>query len=308
MKKTVFKIIIFSILFFIIYFFISNIFVRKGTYYGTDVISFYKEPKNSLDLIFFGSSHSYSTFSPKILKEETGLESYNFATQQQPIWITYHYMKEALKYQKPKYFVVEILMLSVNEDYAKESVNRDAIDNMRMSKNKIETIMASVEKHSDRISYYINLIKYHSRWNELTNNDIAAYNFNNKSDRKGFTYLKGKVDNATKRNVNNITKQVEISAKNEKYLRKIIELCKKNNIKLILVKTPYTIDDLSQMYYNYVEKIAKDNNIYYLNYNLIYNDIEMDFENDFYDAGHLNGQAAERVTRHFSKYLNSITN
>ena len=42
------------------------------------------------------------------IKEETGLNSYNFATQQQPLWISYYYMKESLKYQKPKYFLRDL--------------------------------------------------------------------------------------------------------------------------------------------------------------------------------------------------------
>ena len=303
MKKIIIKVIIFTVLFSISLFMVSKIFVIKGDGYGTDVLSFYNEKENSMDLIFFGSSHSYSTFSPKVLEEKTGLKSYNFATQQQPLWITYHYMIESLKYQKPKYFVLEILMTSVNQSYMEEGVNRDAIDKMRFSFNKIQAINSSVENFSDRISYYLNIIKYHSRWNELSKKDIVDNLKNNISDSKGFTYLKGNVEPAYKNDVTNFKETKKITKKNNLYLKKIIELAKDNNIELILVKSPCTITKENQAYYNYVEEIAKENNIEYLNYNLLYDILELDFENDFYDSGHLKGESAIKVTNHFAKYL-----
>lgn len=303
MKKIVLKTMVFIILFLVSFSILTNIFVRKGNGYGTDVLSFYNEEKNSLELIFFGSSHSYSTFSPNILEKETGLKSYNFATQQQPLWITYHYMKETLKYQKPKYFVLEILMTSVNDEYMEEGVNRDALDKMKFSLNKIEAINASVEDYSDRISYYINFIKYHSRWNDLGKSDITSLLNSNISNSKGFTYLRGNAKTAKENDVTNVTEFTKISEKNELYLNKIIELAKENDIELIFVKSPCTITEEKQKYYNYVENIAIQNNIKYLNYNTMYDKLELDFENDFYDGGHLNGAAAEKVTRHFAEYL-----
>ena len=135
--KEFIKSVLFIIIFLILLNVSTNIFILKGNGYGSDVTSFYSEKKNSLDVIFFGSSHSYATFSPKIIQEYSNLNSYNFATQQQPIYITYYYMIEALKYQKPKYFVLDIRMLAVDEDYATEGVTRDAIDKMKISLNKI---------------------------------------------------------------------------------------------------------------------------------------------------------------------------
>ena len=266
MKKFLLKLSLFMFLFLISLSVVSKIMVRKGNGYGTDVLSFYNEKKNSMDLIFFGSSHSYATFSPNVLKEETGLVSYNFSTQQQPLWITYHYMIEALKYQKPKYFVLDILMAIKNFEYSSEGVNRDAIDKMKFSKNKIDAINVSVEKLSDRISYYFNIIKYHSRWNELGKTDILSLLHSNISPTKGFTYLKENTAEAVKYDLKDVTNVKKISKKNEEYLKKIINLAKENNIELILVKSPCTTTKEEQEYYNYIELIAKENDIKYLNY------------------------------------------
>ena len=172
--KNFIKDTIFIIIFLILFHFCTNILVLKGNTYGSDILSFYNLKKNSLDLVFYGSSHSYATFSPDIIEQETGLVSYNFATQQQPIYITYHYMLETLKYQKPKYFVLETNMLAVDSDYSEEGVVRDAIDKLRFSTNKINVIKASVQNKKDYLSYYLNIIKYHTRYNELNKADIIT--------------------------------------------------------------------------------------------------------------------------------------
>lgn len=306
MKKIILKLVIFIMLFLTSFVVASKILVRKGNGYGSDVITFYHEKKNSLDLIFFGSSHSYATFIPSIIKEETNLNSYNFATQQQPLWISYHYMLETLKYQKPKYFVLEVLMTSVDDNYMDEGVNRDAIDKMRFSTNKINVINESVENKSDRLSYYLNIIKYHSRWNELGKLDILSLLPNYHLKNNGYTYLpKGDVK-VEKNNIKNYKEAKKLSKKNMKYLNKIIDLAKENNIELILVKSPVEITEEKQIYYNEVEKIAKDNNLNYINYNYLYDEINLDFENDFFDRGHLDGDGAVKVSRHFAYYLNNL--
>lgn len=306
MKKIILKLVIFIMLFLTSFVVASKILVRKGNGYGSDVVTFYHEEKTSLDLIFFGSSHSYATFIPSIIKEETNLNSYNFATQQQPLWISYHYMLETLKYQKPKYFVLEVLMTSVDDNYMDEGVNRDAIDKMKFSTNKINVINESVENKSDRLSYYLNIIKYHSRWNELGKVDILSLLPNYHLKNNGYTYLpKGDVK-VEKNNIKNYKETKELSKKNMKYLNKIIDLAKENNIELILVKSPVEITEEKQIYYNEVEKIAKDNNLNFINYNYLYDEINLDFENDFFDRGHLDGDGAEKVSRHFAYYLNNL--
>lgn len=53
---------------------------------------FYNEQENQFDVMFFGPSHAYAAFSPLVIWEETGIKSYVFATQQQPLWATYTYI------------------------------------------------------------------------------------------------------------------------------------------------------------------------------------------------------------------------
>ena len=302
MKKLI-KTVLFIFIFVILLILATNILVLKGNYYGTDVISFYKVPKNTLDIIFLGSSHSYATFSPEIIKNQTGMNSYNFATQQQPTYITYHYMVEALKYQKPKYFIVEARMFAVDDEFTSEGVIRDAIDKMRLSKNKIEAISVSVPNKSDRISYYFNIIKYHSRYKDITKDELIDGLLYRGINTDGFIALDPNNDviiNNKDIIKNNNTKK--ISKKNLLYLNKMIKLADKENIKLIFVKSPCQLTNKDQEKYNWLTNYLNKKGIEFINYNLYEKELHL-IKGDFYDAGHLSYTGAKKLSEIFSSYI-----
>ena len=302
--KQVFKVLIFIIVFFILISITSNILVLKENWFGSDVKSFYKLEENSLDLLFLGSSHSYAAFSPEIIEKEFGKKSYNWATQQQPIYISYHYLVEALKTQKPKIVVLEAYMLTIQDDYAGEGTVRSALDRMNMSLNKIKAIEVSVENKEDYLSYYINIIKYHSRYSEIKKQEVVDAIKNKTLSNRGFTPLesnpKVNFDNSKCLNIEYTSK---ISTKNLEYLNKIIKLCNEENIRLVLVTTPTQMGESEQAYLNYVEKVAIQNNIEFIDLNRKFGEIGLDFSTDFYDTTHLSKFGAEKVTKYF---LNNI--
>lgn len=301
--KNLFKDIIFLIILILLFNICTNIFVLKGNGYGSDIISFYNLENDSLDAIFFGSSHSYATFSPDIIEAETGLKTYNFATQQQPIYITYHYMIEALKTQQPKYFILETKMLAVDDEYASEGVIRDAIDKMKNSLNKYEAIQVSVKNEEEKASYYFNIIKYHTRYNSLTKTDIITGLTYKGLDNRGFISLPSNkdiiVDNSE---IIKISSQESLAEKNLKYLNKIIKLANDNDIKIIFVKSPCTLKVDEQKKYNWLKKYAQEKNISYIDYNYYFNELNLGI-GDFYDNGHLSGTGAAKVSKAFAEYL-----
>ncbi|MBO4815546.1 MAG: hypothetical protein J5507_01045 [Clostridia bacterium] len=298
MKKFI-EYIIAVLLFILIFDKITLLMVRKGNGYGTDVLNFYKQEKNSINVLVLGSSHAYSSFNPYLIEEQTGLITYDFCTQQQPIWITYYYLKEALKYQTPKYLILEVHMaVANNEDYSEEQVNRDAIDKMKFSLNKINAIRTSVQNINDQISYYFSIIKYHSRYKEINENDkktaFSGYTINN----KGYIGLPKTDYKCDYKNYEN--EEIEkIHDKSEDYLKRIIKLSKENNIKLILVKTPAVYSENEYKKLNYINKIAVENDIMFLNYIKNIEALYLDFNNDFYDKGHLNKLGSEKFTKKF---------
>ena len=79
---------------------------------------FYEQKPGSIDVMFYGSSHTYSDINPAVLWDQEGISSYDLAGSLQPLWNTYYYMKESLKYQRPKVMVVELVRAIESRDFS----------------------------------------------------------------------------------------------------------------------------------------------------------------------------------------------
>ncbi len=279
------------------------------------------EPRDTMDVMYFGSSHMYCSINPVEMWDTYGIRSYQFATQQQPLWITYHYIKEALKYQKPKVIVLDILMTKQQTDYSEEGVNRTAIDLLPQSYNRLAMIQAAVPQ-GERGSYIINFIKYHSRWQELKAEDWAWANskfFGVPSgdphwDPRATDPLKGYValDKVTPMpemiDLTSVTDEAPLTDKVSDYLQRIIDLANEEGIALVFYKAPSNATPEEKAYFNTVEAIASAAGIPFIDYNVHYDTIGLDVATDFYDKGHVNTVGASKVTKHFGAYLQTHFN
>ena len=149
MKKivTVIRVICFLVILGVLFFFVTEILKDKrveGEYnVTTKVKGFYAEPDDSLDFVFVGSSQMYADIAPAVLWNEYGITSYDFCANEQPLWISYYYIKEALKHQKPKAIVLDVFTV-YGEDYEAEGVNHINLDDLPWSMNKMNAIRNSV--------------------------------------------------------------------------------------------------------------------------------------------------------------------
>jgi hypothetical protein len=88
------------------------------------------------------------------------------------------------------------------------------------------------------------------------------------------------------------------------YFEKIVNLCKKKGIELVLVSAPYSIQEEERARLNTVKEYAEENQITYLDYVTNYEEIGIDFNTDFGDsAGHLNSNGIEKLTAAIGTYL-----
>ena len=300
--KRIIAVTVFLAVFFTLFSLCDRILSRKETEGWWNVTAkidgFYNSPKNEYDVMFFGSSNAYCSFNPLVIWEKTGVKSYVFATQQQPIWATYYYMKDAFKRQSPDLAVLDILMLSKNDEYYDDGVNYTFCDNMPFSIDKVRLAYASAPK-GERLGLLLRFLKYHTRWSELEKEDFE-YRRGNMSDySKGFYVLTSKTDKAVHTDLENVTDTLPITEKNREYLEKIIKLCQDKNVRLMMVKAPSNSTEEDKKYYNETEKIAKENGIEFVDYNMYYDEIGLDMREDFFDERHLNIYGAEKFSDYF---------
>lgn len=106
--------------------------------------------------------------------DENGIKAYVRGSSQQLIWQSYYILKETLKYEIPKVVVLNVNSLRYGKDSEKvsEAYNRLMMDNMKWSKEKIDLINTSKTEDENFLSYVFPILRYHSRFDELTEEDF----------------------------------------------------------------------------------------------------------------------------------------
>lgn len=298
------KPIIVIIIFILLFIFLNKLLSPK---YITDLVEgnmtyeYYNEEKNH-EVIFIGDCEVYANFSPIVLYEEEGITSYIRGNSQQLIWQSYYILKETLKYETPKVVVFNVNSMRYSQPVS-EAYNRLAIDKMKWSKEKIDIIKASMTDQENFLSYVIPLLRYHSRFDKLTKEDFE-YLFKTKNSMyNGFLInkdVKPLESLPTKRRLSNY----EFAENCYEYLSKITQLCKENNIKLVLIKAPSVYPYWYDEYEEQIQKYAKENNLDYYNFKEDIEEIGIDYSTDTYDGGlHLNLNGATKLSKYFSKIL-----
>ena len=141
---------------------------------------FYNMKKNTIDVLFLGSSVAVNNFCPQKIYNDYGIRSYNLGSEQQSIILSYFWLKEALRYQKPKVVVLEGRFLwnwhPESPLNTTEGLTRKCIDPMRLSLLKMEAINAicEIDRKQTIISYYLNNFRFHTRWKYLGENDFIT--------------------------------------------------------------------------------------------------------------------------------------
>ena len=305
MRKKFLGLFIFIILFLLLLCVANRVFMFKE---GRGVSSFYKEEKDSYDVILAGSSRMVFGIDPRILKEEYGIDSYNFAQYGQHAPLNYYYIIDAINSQHPSKVVLDVYRLDLEKaDQTGDLVHmHESIDNMRWSVNKLKAIF-DLSSISNSPQYFVPFIYYHTRWKELNKNDFAN------KDKTYFGYRElGTVMPYEDFEILSEEEMLEPSETVIAYLDKINDVCRDNNCELILINlprySPLTGDeaeenDRLQRMANGLAKYATERNIRYLNYNHCLDEMGFDFLADMYDENHSNIYGAGKQTRLLGEYL-----
>lgn len=267
---------------------------------GNLVEEYYDEVKKH-DVIFIGDCEVFSNVSPISLWENYGITSYIRGSAQQLIWQSYYLLEETLRYEKPEVVVFNVLSMKYNEPQ-KEAYNRLTLDRMKLSSTKLRLIKASMMENEDFLSYLFPILRYHTRWKELSGEDFKYLFEREKISHNGYLM---RID----------VKPVTVIPKGRKlgdyhfgdtsynYLEKMVKLCKENDIELILMKSPSVYPYWYDEWEEQMVQFADDNHLTYINFLNSVDEMGIDYSKDTYDGGlHLNLAGAEK----FTDYLGGI--
>lgn len=280
----------------------------------------YYEEENNIDYLYLGSSHVYNGINPYRLDEINGGNNFSLGTSAQLLNASYHLLVEADKDHELKHVFLEMYYsISTGEEYATRIWNNWRVtDFMKPSRNKLE-LMLSLNGAENYIETVLPFIRYRSK---LFDAEHICNNIDNKSSEmykkyqyetknslgnvsfygKGFCKREWSLEESNLIMGQTSLSEEPILPEAEIYLRKIIEYCQENNIKITLYSAPmYELQLLSindyDRYVKQVNSIAREYGIAYYDFNLCKEEIlPIQGVQYFYDIGHMNYKGTELFT------------
>ena len=215
-------------------------------------------------------------------------------------------MEETLKYETPKVMVFNVLSMKYATPQS-EAYNRLNLDGMKLSASKLKAVQASMKEEETMLSYLFPLLRYHTRWSELSGEDVK-YLFH-----RDILSDSGYLMNVEVRPAANVPKgkplaDYQFSEVCYDYLDKMVELCEKHGVQLVLMKAPSLYPYWYDQWEVQMEEYAAEKGVSYINFLELTEEMGIDFNTDTYDSGlHLNLYGAEKMSHWFGQWLTENT-
>lgn len=271
---------------------------------------FYDEAEE-VDVMFFGSSRMINGVYPMQLWKDYGITSYNLGAHANLLPATYWEMENAVEINEPKLIVLDTYGVSHNYKYETPEYLHKWMDEVPFGLTKIKSV---IDLNDDKLKneeiengtvdgkfmgsteeFLWNFIKYHSRWDELYDEDFNPPKLTEKGAEARIR-VESYEDN---RGIND---GISISEEyvGEQYLRKFIESCQNRGIEVLLVYMPSVNKEDHYPQINRSEEIAKEYGLSFLN---LFDNGLVDFQTDFYDEKHVNPLGAKKITDYVGQYI-----
>lgn len=274
---------------------------QRGVVEGAMIAEYY-ESTVPHEVLFLGDCEVYENISTVTLFENYGISSYIRGSAQQLTWQSYFLLEDTLRYETPEVVVFNVLALKYGEPQS-ESYNRMTLDGMRWSSSKWDAINASMTEGEHMVDYVFPLLRYHSRWDELTSTDFEHVFSRDRVTVNGY-YMRCDIVPEGEFPLAMPLADYTLPETSMDYLARIAELCRENDIELVLIKAPTLYPHWYEQWDEQVREFARENNVPYINYIYLRDNMGLDMSVDTYDAGlHLNITGAEKFADYLGRYL-----
>ena len=276
---------------------------------NTTLEQFYQQDRDTVDCVYLGSSVSQRGFVVPAAFHDHGVASYSLTCGTQPFVLTKYLMKEVMKTQDPKLFIIELKGTCKGPDDIAEVALRRMVDNMKPSVNRYQAIHSAVSYASEGknqvdksgLSYYIPLVKYHTRWNPAM-----------QPKEIGLDYYKGYViDPEVTFKVRTIhpleytEDTYPIAKETEAVLNDLLDFCDTIDADVLFVISPYQASETGMGKLNYSRNIVEKRGYRCLNFLPASKREELGLEDmtSYYNQEHLNYAGSLLFTDYLCEYI-----
>lgn len=267
--------------------------------YLSSIDQLYNTDEDLIDLVFMGSSHCYYGIYPELLWEEKGIAGFDLAVSAQDKDSTYYQLKELLKTQHPRVVVVDIYGICHEKHLVESNVYRNYLS-MKFSPNSIAHILAygEPEKQKDLLARWPII---HTRYRELKEFDFVPYEPSIIGRGSLITWNTTAVEENN--GINHCETIQPLSEKNREWVQNLIALSREENFELVFSLIPWKREDEKQTIINGFKEYIRGEEIAFLDFTELTEELDICSETDWSDAEHLNARGAQKLTRYLGEYL-----
>ena len=268
---------------------------------GSFLSQYYREAGNH-DVIFVGDCEVYANFSPMELYRQKGITAYIRGSSQQLIWQSYYVLEETFRYETPKVVVFNVNSMRYSEPIS-EAYNRLTIDNMKWSREKVGIIRSSMMEEENFWSYVFPILRYHSRFDELTAEDFE-YLFKVRDNTWNGYQMHKEINPLGALPAKRVLADYQFGDICYDYLDRMRQLCAENGTEFILIKAPSVYPYWYDEYDAQIQAYADEHGLAFYNFLDYVDEIGIDYQVDTYDAGlHMNLTGATKLSAFFAEIL-----
>lgn len=286
------------------YLFVHISYMHRGY---TRLMGFYGLEDNTADVVFIGTSVTFSSFMPMEAWNEYGMAAYDYCTNVQFENSLRHSVIEVMKTQSPKLLMIDIapFMMNHRAGALQYGFIKHNIDSMKYSLNRLQLVQEiNEEMEGDFFSlldYYFDIGRYHT-------NTASIGQFNNSCNdvNRGYGYL-GKNGGAaldTLDLVRDDGSEMSLEGLDEVYLLELLEEVSRLDCDVVFYCAPVffrTEQEYSQK--NYIKRVVEENGHVFWDFSKELDEIGLDCENDFWSNDHFDSLGAEKVTKYLAEKI-----
>ncbi len=311
-KKQVFRMIAFLLVVVVLIAGLTTLVLQQPDFAQTQdrYDDFKKFEKNTVDVIFTGTSGIDRYYISAKGFEDYGVTAYPLTSDAQSAWLSVNMLEEAKRTQDFKLAVIDMRPFTTKYNKKIQSIEagvRYVTDTNCLSlKNRLNAIGKSLPKlqtlapdhEFDKKSFYLPLIQHHSAWenmqefiDEYAYADLGFYMSPTRTvvTTEAFEDKTGQVD--TRQPLHPVA---------EESLNELLDYLDTQDFEVLFLNTPQGRSEEEMALNNSLCDILSERGYKYLMCEIT---DDYDMEKDFYNSGHVNFYGAEKFTDYFAQYL-----
>ncbi|WP_443634538.1 hypothetical protein ABXT64_05370 [Candidatus Marifrigoribacter sp. Uisw_064] len=316
-RKTTVSILSFLVLFSLVFIYLNEVFKSEHHYINTSEDFTVLAEKTNIDVIFYGSSHSYTAFNPLIVDDICKTVSYNLGSDALKVELTDLVLVESLKKTKPKLVILEVYPPTLRpvkgkEDKAFHLRAMDVVPNVSLLKAE-KTL--KIYEPKEYLGVMFPLIRNHSKWK--TNKFFNLSRRKKLDSTKNYFYggfigainvmsleEQEKYKDFNKEPLNNDPNRSWLTDLAKEDIKRFVDLAKNTGAEVLIVSSPDPRARVSFNYYIFseLETLCHSLDISFLNLNDYLNEMNLNVI-DFKDNSHLNTYGSTKATMFLANYI-----